>query len=580
MLWAVTATDKGMRVGADRWGRLLSKETYGAWHWLSVVTIYVLATLLTDAHFMGDTADYVDSIVAYESGRDYWFWEFGHVLWRPLGWAVMVICRPLTSIIIGADVRANALVVVLAINWIAGLVSVLALYGVLNQMITRWWIVILTTSALIFSHGFLNYSQTGCSYIPGLAFLLVSLYLLVRHGRGDDGRFIWGLLAGLSLAGALYMWIPLLLGIPAILLAPVLLTGSNKRTWKLVLTAAVTGGLLTALVYLAVMIWGVGVTDIAGVRAWMAKTAGGPAQDKSLQRMVFGFARSFIYMGNDGMLFKRYLVGDPFNPVTPFDLLRLSLWKIGLFYLFIASLALSLLRTAQSRRVLCLLLINALPIMGLAALWQGGDIERYLALYPVLFLSLAVSLAFDKPGMLLRYITLVFVAAMVLTNSMAMARMVLNSKQETTAFRARQLQQLLKPASRVFAVTFQDDFVNFNRSFPFHPDNRVSYNPYAIVAVGTTQAPLWRQDFAAKTEETWSQGGDVWVSKRVLSSRPLPEWNWVEGDDKSVSWPDINTFFSRLEFGHSVGGEDGFALLPPSENNRAMLAAESDSKSQ
>jgi hypothetical protein len=358
------------------------------------------------------------------------------------------------------------------------------------------------------------------------------------------------------------------------------LAGRNKSSWKVVLTAAVTGGLLTALVYLAVMIWGVGITDIDGVRAWMAKTAGGPAQDKSLQRMVFGFARSFIYMGNDGMLFKRYLVGDPFNPVTPFDLLRLSLWKIGLFYLFIASVALSLLRTVQSRRVLSLMLINALPIMGLAALWQGGDIERYLALYPILFLSLGVSLAFDKPTRLLKYIAVVFVAAMVLTNAVAMARVVLNRKQETTAFRARELQPMLKPGSRVFAVTFQDDFVNFNRSFPFHHVNRVSYNPYAIVAVGTTQAPLWRQDFAAKAEETWSQGGDVWVSMRVLSRRPLSEWNWVEGDDKSVTWPDINDFFSGLEFGQSVGGEDGFALLLPSEKNRTILAAQSDRENQ
>ena len=235
MFWAVSETDKGMRVGADRFVRLLIRETYGAWHWLPVMAVYVLATLLTDAHFMGDTADYVDSIVAYERGRDYWFWEFGHVLWRPLGWAVMVLCRPLISVMVGPDLRLNALVAVIAINWITGLVSVLSLYGVLNQVLTRWWIAILTTSAFVFSHGFLNYSQTGCSYIPGLAFLLVSLYLVVRSARGGDSRIIWGILAGLSLAGALAMWIPLLLGIPAILLAPILLSGNKKSTWKVVL---------------------------------------------------------------------------------------------------------------------------------------------------------------------------------------------------------------------------------------------------------------------------------------------------------------------------------------------------------
>ena len=49
MFWAVSESDKGMRVGAERHVRLLIRERYGAWHWLPVVAVYVLATLLTDA---------------------------------------------------------------------------------------------------------------------------------------------------------------------------------------------------------------------------------------------------------------------------------------------------------------------------------------------------------------------------------------------------------------------------------------------------------------------------------------------------------------------------------------------------
>jgi hypothetical protein len=152
-----------------------------------------------------------------------------------------------------------------------------------------------------------------------------------------------------------------------------------------------------------------------------------------------------------------------------------------------------------------------------------------------------------------------------------MAKFTLGRQQERTAGRAAGLQPFLNSNSRVFAVTFQDDFVNFNRSFPFHQVNRHSFNPYAIVAVGTTQAPVWRQDFAAKVEETWNNSGDVWISRRVLSQRPRADWNWVEGDDKSVSWTDVFNFFSQLEFGQSVGGDDGFVLLAPSDLNRAIL---------
>lgn len=560
-------------VGANRKIHPFAKESYGIWHCLPVLTLFVLATLFTDAHFFGDTADYVDSIIAYAAGRDYWFWEFGHVLWRPLGWAVMVLCRPLLNLVVGPDVRTQALHIVLLLNWLAGLVSVLALYGILNQLLRRWWAINLASMAFIFSHGFLNYTQTGCAYIPGLALLLVSLYVLVWKSRANDLKGLWGVVAGLALAGAFCMWVPYVLAAPGILAAPLLLGKDRKGVWKLVLTAAVSCGLITAITYLSIAIGGVGISDLAGFRAWMAKTAGGPAQDKAIHRMIFGFARSFIFMGKDGMLFKRFLVADPFNPVSAFDLLRLSLWKIGLFYLFMVSLAINLLRSAESRRIFWLLIISSVPIIGLAVYWQGGDIERYLALYPMIFISLGACLYSDRSLTFLNYVALTFVAAMVLTNATAMAKFNLSRQQEGTAARAHELQPLLRANSRVFAVTFQDDFVNFNRSFPFHPVNRFSFNPYAIVAVGTTQAPVWRQDFSAKVEEAWKQSADVWVSRRVLSPRPRSEWNWVEGDDKSVSWTDIFNFFSKLEMGRSVGGEDGFALLPPSEKNREVLSS-------
>ncbi len=560
-----------MTVGDSRKIPLLEKDSYGAWHCLPVLAIFVLATLFTDAHFMGDTADYVDSIVAYAGGRDYWFWEFGHVLWRPLGWAVMALCGPLLNLLVGSEVRTQALHTVLALNWLAGFVCVIALYGILNQLMRRWWIINLAAVAFIFSHGFLNFTQTGCAYIPGLAFLLVGFYILVWYGKAETPNARWGLMAGLSLGIAICMWVPYVLAVPAIVIAPIVLGGSSKGRWKLVIGAALGCGVVTALIYLLIMVGGVGISDLAGLRDWMAKTAGGPAQDKAIHRMIFGFARSFIYMGNDGMLFKRFLVADQLNPVTAFDLLRLSLWKIGLFYLFIVSLVINLIRPAENRRIFGLLIINAVPIIGLAVFWQGGDIERYLGLYSLVFISLAAGLSSNRSFPFVKYVLLAWVVAMVLTNVTAMAKFNLTRQQERTAFRARELQDLLRPNSRVFAVTFQDDFVNFNRSFPFHPVNRINFSPYAIVSTGTTQAPVWRQDFAAKVEEAWSQSGDVWVSKRVLSPRPHAEWNWVEGDDKSVSWTDIFNFFSKLEMGQSVGGDDGFSLLPPSEKNREVL---------
>ena len=79
---------------------------------------------------------------------------------------------------------------------------------------------------------------------------------------------------------------------------------------------------------------------------------GGPAP------LIFGFARSFINMGDDGILFKRFLLHDPYNPVSLFDLLRLSLFKYLLFYAF---LVWSFKRLVSNPKVLWMCLMTASP---------------------------------------------------------------------------------------------------------------------------------------------------------------------------------------------------------------------------
>ncbi len=74
----------------------------------------------------------------------------------------------------------------------------------------------------------------------------------------------------------------------------------------------------------------------------------------------------------------------------------------------------------------------------------------------------------------------------------------------------------------------------------------------------------------------WDAGGDVWFSKRLLSERPRAEWNWVEGDDRRVAWVDLPAFFSQFEMGESVGGDNGFVLLQPTQRNRDYLVAVND----
>jgi len=295
--------------------------------------------------------------------------------------------------------------------------------------------------------------------------------------------------------------------------------------------------------------------------------------------MVFGFARSFIFMGNDGMLFKRYLLKDPFNSVTLFDLLRLSLWKLGLFYLVLAAICVSLLRSSMGRRVLVLLAVGAIPILLFAIMFDGGAIERYFPLYPVIFFALALSCCAAKPLPGLKYLVIIFAAAVILANASAMAKPVQDREQEASASRIDALLPVLKPHSRIMTVNWQDDLVNFGRSFPLHPINRRGdLQIGALVTPGTTYAQRWREDFATNALKAWRDGGDVWVSRRALSSSPLPDWNWAEGDVENVSWKDFAPFFAQLETGESIGGDDGFFRVLPTPKNQEFLSNVSNKK--
>src|SRR5439155_26967151 len=105
-------------------------------------------------------------------------------------------------------------------------------------------------------------------------------------------------------------------------------------------------------------------------------------------------------------------------------------------------------------------------------LFESGSIDRYLPLFPLLFLSLSVSLRGDKPPPATVLIVLLFVAVTAASNVSAMFTTVPDRQQDAVAARIRDLVPVLKPASRVVMVNQQDEVYAFNQNFPFNPINR------------------------------------------------------------------------------------------------------------
>ena len=186
----------------------------------------------------------------------------------------------------------------------------------------------------------------------------------------------------------------------------------------------------------------------------MQQTTGRTSQDKGLARTILGFPRSFIYFGNDGMLVKRYLVRDPFNPVTGLDILRLSLWKLILFYLFLAALGLNLLRSEQGTAA-----VGAAGVGRSRRGQRGGLLAWGRHRAPSAFVSHAVLavgcvLCSRQSSRVLNYVVLIFLTAAAVTNLYAMSPTVLALNKANVAARISNLAPRLKPASRIFVVNF------------------------------------------------------------------------------------------------------------------------------
>jgi hypothetical protein len=564
---------------------LARDEALRGWSWQHVfvpAAVYVLATWLTNAFYMGDTSFYGAMVANVAGGRSYqlWettgnysLWEFGHLLWRPLGVAAFPLLKPLARLSIGAeDLNPAAVYAMVALNWLAGLLSVVLMHALVRRVCRTTWIVYLTDAAFIFSQAFLNYTQTGCSYVPGLALLLLGVYLLVRR-EGEPASRVWptAWLAGLAFALAVGLWVPYLWAVPAAVAAPlVLYDWKSRQQWKLAIYASLAFGLLTGILFIAVAV-GIGVHSVGEFKAWVESSSHHLVQNRGLPQVVFGLARSFISMGSDNVSFKRYLLHDPYSPVSLVDLFRLSLWKLALFYLFIAAVFVNLTRSTFGRRLLCWLALSGIPVLGFALAWQGTVMERYLPWFPFLFPALAYSLSDRRAFRLGKAITLIFVAAMIVSNFAAMRRSVLDRREEAATERVRELQPLVKPQSIVFVG--KDELENFVRDFPFNPVNHHNdLRVHSFLPLGMPQLTRWREDVARRTFAAWQAGGDVFVSRRMFAQRPRAEWEWVEGADPRVSWAQVYEFFAQLETGQALGGEDGFVLLARTPKNEQFLS--------
>lgn len=546
--------------------------------WLLVaLLVYAAMLLCTRPYSYVDSFNYALHIVDHAQGTTQPgpdpFWDFGHALWRPMGYAVWTLFRPLLDGAFPADRPLGAGVALIGLSIAGGLLSILFLFLLTARATGKAWAAGVATLGLIATDAVMNYAATGTAYMAGGAFQFAALYLLFRALQ-QNRLTVWrGLAAGLLLGASVAIWFPYCLSVPGLLCFALLWPAGDAATLRarvgFLLPAVVGCGLVVAAAYAPVMA-AAHVASVGEAKAWAARNRYGIEPNRGALRMVAGIPRSFFYLGQDAAAWKRALFGDARNRASAVQAAVTGLWKVAVVYLVLGWLSLRLL--GRRRALLLCLLVNAAPVLFFAAfLFDPGPPERYYAIFPLLFLGFALVLAEERRSSWGRIIPLTFFALMLLVNGAAMWRFDGNRGYEDAIARLNAINPHVTPNDRILVVSYPDSVNRFVSARPFDSASRNRYRVMTVIAQGTKLAAIWKQAVAQAVLESWSRGGHIWVSQRLLAASPRPEWGWVEGDDQRVPWADIPAFFSQFDLLPPCGAPDGFAELAASPKNRALL---------
>ena len=551
-------------------------RSIGIWKsfWIAIAFAAILST--TRAVELGDTQDYASDIADHLGKSPFGpansLWEFGHLLWRPAGWLLATIAAPILSTLTDWTPVMQASFCLILISIACSIITVILWYQLLIDVTRSSIAASLIALAVSCSHGFLLYAHSGCAYIPGLMFLTASVWLIRRDCIGAGA---------ISYALATLVWLPFILAgagllivvaLPSAWETPLKDSFRSIRPARAIRFAAISASCVVIVFGLALAARRISSIDKAS--SWYSESQHGWSQSIRAVRIATGLPRAFLYLGKDGVLYRRYLSHDPYAPVAMGDLVKASLWKIVAFDLFLAAFLYELLRRAQSGWPLLLFLAGAVPVVFFAVfLFEPGSPERYLPAFPFLILALGWILRDFWPN---RRVTQVVVAGfllcVVLTNGYSFYAPRVSRENGEALRRIAGLRNRFAGTGIAVVVTNQDPIEDMINRSTFGAINRPSTFPiYDAVEPATLRVLQWREEFAARALKVWKAGGEVWISKRAWNVRPRPEWNWVEGDDKRVTWGGMVQFFSVLQTDADLGGEDGFSRLTRNDSNQAVL---------
>lgn len=543
-----------------------------------MLALVLFVYVFTSTEEWGDTPVYVASVLdATRSGSIGPLFEFGHLLWRPLGFVLYHLLPAF------GPPQATASLILVSLNLLSGAICAFLFLDIARMLSGSEWTAFLVAASFFCANAFVTWGQTGSSYVPGLCLFSAAVWLLLRalYGRGLAWPVITG--AGLLMAFSALMWFPYITaaaGAAAIVLFldPKRADFRGRLGWAALLALVTT---LVLLVAFGAAIRIQGFSSSADVKAWIQSASHGSRPSIAIPRMILGFPRSFINMGRDGMMFKRYMLHDPYARVTLAELIGVSLVRLALVYAFLAYVFVRLTTLREGRTLLVIFFFALAPLLFFAlVLFESSDTERYFPIYP--FLLMLVAFVMGRPAnRQLRGVLAVLIAIACVSNLWSYSSIRAHSRDQATIAALTDLKSRINENSVVWVSSTSDPILTFAMGRPFHPLNQPQRFPVRqLILTRTDHAPLWRQDFAKLSLEALRQGGSVWVSNHLLAPVPQRDWNWTEGDIPGLRWTDLPQFFHSLGLSESGGPPDGFSQLQPSPATLAALESISQSNVQ
>jgi hypothetical protein len=548
-----------------------------------IMALYASMVCFTRPLDFGDTIFYVSQILA--SGSHFQLdalrplLDFGHLIWRPLGWLFFHAAEGVLPIagLGGERVLLTKLLVLMSI--ISGAASTFLLHLICRNLGFAWTASFLVCVTFIFSNAVVYAASTGSSYMLALAFLTAALWLAMDCGRRQSEQAHWRLYcSGVLLALSAATWFPFCLAAPAVIAAAAIswtdIEPFSIHRFQVARAARVTSASIGG----ATIIFGIaalllGIHSIAGVKSWVLTSAHGWRQSLNILRLGMGLPRCCVALSQDaGITWKRFLFHDPYAPVGPRELLEGNLVLLTVFYASLLLMLYTLLRSQRGRLFLLLLLIAALPVLAFAVfLFEPSSIERFMPIFPFYFVALGYQLHSVWPNLKQRSLALIYPLALILSSLIVYNNHSVEQHWVPTQARLELLKQQISPGSTIGLFANWDDIFQFTKDNPLHNNISESLVFWVVLRPANERIFCWRERFASRVLETWGTSNEFWVSERLLATVPLPEWDWVEGDDRAIRWAQVPGFFRQFQFDKKIGASDGFVRFAQTPMNRALL---------